>query len=98
MSLLSVMSSLQAQRILQPRGVGLFMSTIDEEGKKKLTLRVVWEYPDDLPGMPPKREVEFKIDLTPDVAPISKASYRMALKELQELKAQIEELLEKGFI
>lgn len=96
------MSSLQAQRILQPRGsVGLFMSTIDEEGKKKLTLsevRVVQECPDDLPGMPPKREVEFKIDLTHDVAPISKAPYRMALKELQELKAQIEEFLKKGFI
>lgn len=44
------------------------------------------------------QEVEFTINITPDSTPISKALYRMAPKELKELKAQIEELLEKEFI
>jgi len=48
--------------------------------------------------MPPLREVEFCIDLTPGATPISKAPYRIALAELKELKAQLEELLEKGYI
>ncbi|XP_074356031.1 uncharacterized protein LOC141695701 [Apium graveolens] len=55
-------------------------------------------FPDDLEGLPPKREVEFSIDLLPDAQPISKAPYRMAPLELQELKEQLEELLDKGFI
>ncbi|XP_074374411.1 uncharacterized protein LOC141714814 [Apium graveolens] len=55
-------------------------------------------FPEDLEGLPPEREVEFSIDLLPDAQPISKAPYRMALLELQELKEQLEELLDKGFI
>ncbi|CAH9094254.1 unnamed protein product [Cuscuta europaea] len=55
-------------------------------------------FPEEIPGMPPEREVEFSIDLLPGTAPISKAPYRMAPKEMQELKEQLEELLEKGYI
>uniref|UniRef100_A0A2N9I7U4 RNA-directed DNA polymerase n=1 Tax=Fagus sylvatica TaxID=28930 RepID=A0A2N9I7U4_FAGSY len=55
-------------------------------------------FPEDLPGLPPDREVEFSIDLVPGTAPISKAPYRMAPAELKELKGQLEELLDKGFI
>ena len=55
-------------------------------------------FPDELPGLPPKRAVEFAIDLAPGTAPISKAPYRMAPAELKELKAQLEELLAAGFI
>ncbi|KAL0381229.1 UNVERIFIED_CONTAM: Transposon Ty3-G Gag-Pol polyprotein [Sesamum angustifolium] len=55
-------------------------------------------FPDDLPGLPPHREVDFTIETFPGVAPISIAPYRMASVELQELKKQLEELLEKGFI
>ncbi|KAL0431629.1 UNVERIFIED_CONTAM: Transposon Tf2-12 polyprotein [Sesamum radiatum] len=55
-------------------------------------------FPDDLPGLPPHREVDFAIETLPGVAPISIAPYRMAPVELQELKKQLEELLEKGFI
>lgn len=55
-------------------------------------------FPDDLPGLPPKREIEFHIDLIPGSSPISKAPYRMAPLELAELKTQLEELQEKGFI
>jgi hypothetical protein len=63
---------------------------------------VVCEYPDvfpdDLPGMPPDRDIEFVIELQPDTAPISKRPYRMPPKELAELKNLLQELLDKGYI
>nr|GEX96476.1 putative reverse transcriptase domain, aspartic peptidase domain protein [Tanacetum cinerariifolium] len=55
-------------------------------------------FPDELPGIPPVREVEFNIELILGAEPISKASYRMAPIELKELKDQLQELLERGFI
>nr|CAN68039.1 hypothetical protein VITISV_018924 [Vitis vinifera] len=59
---------------------------------------IVREYPDvfpeDLPGLPPEREVEFTIDLVPGTGPMSKAPYRMAPVELKELKVQLQELLD----
>ncbi|RVW81021.1 Transposon Tf2-12 polyprotein [Vitis vinifera] len=55
-------------------------------------------FPEDLPGLPPEREVEFTIDLVPGTGPMSKAPYRMAPVELKELKVQLQELLDKGFI
>jgi hypothetical protein len=63
---------------------------------------VVCEYPDvlpdELPGMPPDRDVEFVIELQLGTAPISKRPYRMPPKELAELKTQLQELLDKGYI
>ena len=65
-------------------------------------IRIVCEYPDvfpeELPGIPPDRDIEFSIELLPRTAPISKRAYQMDVKHLIELKKQIEELLEKGFI
>ena len=55
-------------------------------------------FPVDLPGLPPDRDVEFSIELEPSTAPISWRPYLMAPKELAEIKKQLEELLEKGFI
>jgi hypothetical protein len=55
-------------------------------------------FPDELPGMPPDREVEFVIDLLPGIAPISKRPYRMSVEELKELKKQLTELQEAGYI
>jgi hypothetical protein len=55
-------------------------------------------FPEELPGMPPDRDIEFVIELVPDTAPIYKRSYRMAAKQLAELKDQIKELLQKGYI
>ena len=55
-------------------------------------------FPDDIVGLPPEREVEFIIDLIPGTKSISIPPYRMAPAELRELKAQLEELLSKGFI
>jgi hypothetical protein len=55
-------------------------------------------FPEELPGMPPDREVEFVIDLLPGTAPISKRPYRMSVEELKELKKQLMELQEAGYI
>jgi hypothetical protein len=55
-------------------------------------------FPDDLPGMPLERAIEFKIELQPGTAPIAKSSYRMTPVELRELKVQLQDLLDKGYI
>jgi hypothetical protein len=55
-------------------------------------------FPDELAGMPPDRNIEFAIELQPGTAPISKRPYRMPPAELAELKKQLQELLDKGFI
>ncbi|KAJ0581106.1 putative nucleotidyltransferase, Ribonuclease H [Helianthus annuus] len=55
-------------------------------------------FPEDLPGLPPQRQVEFRIDLVPGAAPVAKAPYRLAPSEMQELSTQLQELLDKGFI
>ena len=55
-------------------------------------------FPDDLPGLPQGREIDFPIDLVPGIAPISLPPYRMAPAELKELKTQLQELVDKGFI
>jgi hypothetical protein len=55
-------------------------------------------FPDELSGLPPVREVDFAIELMPGVQPISIAPYKMAPAELAELKKQLRELLDKGFI
>jgi hypothetical protein len=65
-------------------------------------IRVVWDFPDVFPeellGMPPKREVEFVIGLLPGTAPISKRPYKMSVEELKEFKKQLTELQEAGYI
>ncbi|GKD52629.1 putative reverse transcriptase domain-containing protein [Tanacetum coccineum] len=55
-------------------------------------------FPEDLPGLPPARQVEFKIDLVPNVTPVARAPYQLALAEMQELSTQLQELSKKGFI
>jgi hypothetical protein len=55
-------------------------------------------FPEELPGMPPNRDIEFLIELKPDTAPIYKTPFRMTTPKLAELKEHIKELLEKGFI
>ncbi|GJZ36007.1 putative reverse transcriptase domain-containing protein [Tanacetum coccineum] len=55
-------------------------------------------FPDELPGLPPPRQVEFRIELVAGAAPVARAPYRLAPSELKELSDQLKELLEKGFI
>ena len=77
--------------------------TLENEVRQDLDLpRVVCEYEDvfldELPGLPPSRDIDFHIELHPSTSPISMAPHKMASVELQELKVQIQELLGKGFI
>ena len=63
---------------------------------------VVKDYPDvfpeELPGMPPDRDIELLIELLPGTGPILKRPYRMPANDLEEIKKKIKELLEKGYI
>jgi hypothetical protein len=67
-----------------------------------LDIRTVSEFldvfPEELPSMPPNCEIEFVIELVPGTAPIFKRPYRMATNQLAELKEQLQELLDKGYI
>ena len=83
--------------------VWLARFTLEDEGRQDLSLpRVVFEYEDvfldELQGLPPRRDVDFIIELHPDTSPISMTPHRMAPVELQELKVQLQELLDKGLI
>ena len=55
-------------------------------------------FPEELPGLPPQKEIEFDINVVPSATSTSITLYRMASIELKELKLQLQELLEKGFI
>ncbi|GJR93826.1 putative reverse transcriptase domain-containing protein [Tanacetum coccineum] len=91
---------------LMPIKLGIFDIVIVMEKKsdeKKLEdIPVVKEFPDvfpeDLPGLPPVRQVEFQIDLIPGAAPIARTPYRLAPSEMQELSNQLQELTDRGFI
>jgi hypothetical protein len=87
----------------EPRKGGCHQMTIDNTEVDPLeAIKVMSEFldvfPKDLPGMPPERKVEFAIELIPGTAPISKRAYRVSGPELVELKQQIDELSEKGYI
>nr|GFC96513.1 putative reverse transcriptase domain-containing protein [Tanacetum cinerariifolium] len=55
-------------------------------------------FPEDLPGLPPPRQVEFEIELVPGAAPVARTPYRLAPSEMKELAKQLQELSDKGFI
>ncbi|GKA04535.1 hypothetical protein Tco_0683655 [Tanacetum coccineum] len=77
--------------------------TEEKSEKKRLEdVPIVRDFPDvfpeDLPGLPPTRQVEFQIDLIPGAAPVARAPYRLAPSEMKELSEQLKELSDKGFI
>ncbi|KAL4291663.1 hypothetical protein GQ457_14G020350 [Hibiscus cannabinus] len=101
----NVISALKAEKMIQKGAIAYLAYILDprvtDSGMEKI--RVVRDFPDvfpeELPGVPPKRnEIEFGIDVYPGTAPVSMAPYRMAPKELKELKVQLQELLDRGFI
>ncbi|GKG25743.1 hypothetical protein Tco_0398889 [Tanacetum coccineum] len=55
-------------------------------------------FPEDLPGLPPVRQVDFQINLIPGATPVARAPYRLAHSEMQELSNQLQELADRGFI
>ncbi|KAD4982216.1 hypothetical protein E3N88_18887 [Mikania micrantha] len=91
-------------RVLEKQCVAFLAHVVEKEkDKKKIQdVPVVKEYPEvfpeDLPGLPPARPVEFRIDLIPGATPVAKSPYRLAHSEMQELSNQLQELLDKGFI
>ncbi|GJY17413.1 putative reverse transcriptase domain-containing protein [Tanacetum coccineum] len=78
------------------------LACIKADEKKIDDIRVVRDFhevfPDDLSGLPPMREIEFRIDLIPGASPVVKSPYRLAPSEMLELSNQLKELQEKGFI
>ncbi|GJY33009.1 putative reverse transcriptase domain-containing protein [Tanacetum coccineum] len=91
------------------KGCTVFLANIntkemeDKSEKKRLEdVPIVQDFPDvfpeDLPGLPPTRQVEFQIDLIPGAAPVARAPYRLAPSEMKELSEQLKELSDKGFI
>src|ERR1051325_11701820 len=97
-------SILKAEKLLK-KGCEAYLAYVINTQAEKTKIEdipVVREFqdvfPEDLPGLPPVREVEFSIDLIPGTGPISRAPYRMAPVELSELKVQLQELLDKGYI
>ncbi|KAJ9556038.1 hypothetical protein OSB04_010652 [Centaurea solstitialis] len=77
-------------------------SRVEWRKKTVADVPVVSEYldvfPDDFPGIPPERQVEFRIELVPGATPVAKAPYWLAPPEMMELSKQLGELLDKGFI
>ncbi|GKE45201.1 putative reverse transcriptase domain-containing protein, partial [Tanacetum coccineum] len=78
------------------------LKSAKEDEPKLNDISVVREFEDvfleDLSGLPPQRQVEFRIDLVPGAMPIAKSPYRLAPSEMQELSGQLQELQDKGFI
>ncbi|GJS23098.1 putative reverse transcriptase domain-containing protein [Tanacetum coccineum] len=99
-----LISAMKARTLISHGCQGFLASVMDTslESPNIENLFVVREFadvfPDELPGLPPAREIEFGIELIPGAEPISKAPYRMAPVELKELKEQLQEMLENGFI
>ena len=99
-----IISCIKARKCLQNKCIA-FLAHVVEKEKDKKTIQdvpIVKEYPEvfpgDLPGLPPVRPVEFRIDLIPVATPFAKSPYRLAPSEMQELSNQLQELLDKGFI
>ena len=99
-----VISAMRAKRLLKKGCQGYLAHVVlnDNTPSNVKDVRVVKYFPDvfpdDLPGLPPNRDVEFSIDLLPSTNPISLTLYRMAPAELRELKIQLQELVDKDFI
>ncbi|XP_024995867.1 uncharacterized protein LOC112529020 [Cynara cardunculus var. scolymus] len=102
---IKVISVLKARRY-SSKGCTSFMAyaldATKERNKLAKDVPVVCEFqdvfPDDLPGLPPDRQVEFRIDLVPGDAPIERTPYRLAPAEMKEMMSQLQGLLDKGFI
>ncbi|GKB56364.1 putative reverse transcriptase domain-containing protein [Tanacetum coccineum] len=107
-SKLSIISCTKTHKYVE-RGCQIFLAQVtkketrDKSEEKRLEdVPTVRNFPEvfleDLPGLPPTRQVEFQIDLVPGAAPVARSPYRLAPTELQELSTQLQELSDKGFI
>ncbi|GJY76859.1 putative nucleotidyltransferase, ribonuclease H [Tanacetum coccineum] len=101
---LSLISCIKTERYIS-RGCQVFIAQVMEKKSDERRLEdipIVREFPkvflEDLPGLPPVRQVEFQIDLIPGAVPMARAPYRLAPSEMQELSDQLQELADRGFI
>ncbi|GKB38798.1 hypothetical protein Tco_0883740 [Tanacetum coccineum] len=102
---LNIISCTKTQKYMQ-KGFPIFLAHVtakeveDKSEKKRLEdVPIVQDFPEvfpeDLPGLPPTRQVEFQIDLVPGAAPVARAPYRLAPSEIKELSEQLKELSDK---
>ncbi|GJZ27409.1 putative reverse transcriptase domain-containing protein [Tanacetum coccineum] len=107
-SKLNIISCTRTQKYIE-KGCQVYLAQVtskkaeDKSEEKRLEdVPIVREFPEvfpeDLPGLPPARQVEFQIDLVPGAAPVARAPYRLAPAEMQELSTQLQELSDRGFI
>nr|GFC17736.1 putative reverse transcriptase domain-containing protein [Tanacetum cinerariifolium] len=107
-SKLNIISCTKTRKYIQ-KGCQVYLAQVtskkaeDKSEEKRLEdVPIVREFSEvfleDLPGLPPNRQVEFQIDLVPGAAPVAQAPYRLAPAEMQELSTQLQELSNKGFI
>ncbi|GJX05151.1 putative reverse transcriptase domain-containing protein [Tanacetum coccineum] len=107
-TLLNIISCTKTQKYML-KGCHLFLAHVTtkkiedkSEGKRLEDVPIVRDFsevfPEDLPGLPPTRQVEFQIDLIPSATPVARAPYRLAPSKMKELLDQIQELSDKGFI
>ncbi|GKD06409.1 hypothetical protein Tco_1181383 [Tanacetum coccineum] len=107
-SKLSIISCIKTQKYIQ-KGCQVYLAQVkvkksdnEPEEKRLKDVHIVRDFlevfPEDLPGLPPTRQVKFQIDLVPGVAPVARSSYHLAPSEMQELSTQLQELSDKGFI
>nr|XP_027090395.1 uncharacterized protein LOC113711427 [Coffea arabica] len=100
----ALISGIRARKLVSHGARSYLAFLVNTPGEKiKLEdMPIISEYPyvfpEELGSLPPEREIEFKVDLVPGTTPISKIPYRMAPAELKELKVQLQDLLEQGFI
>ncbi|GJS91939.1 hypothetical protein Tco_0774575 [Tanacetum coccineum] len=105
---LNIISCTKAQKYME-KGFPIFLAHVTakevedkSENKRLEDVPIVQDFsevfPEDLPGLPPTRQVEFQIDLVPGAAPVARAPYRLAPSEMKELSEQLKELSDKGFI
>ncbi|GJX57432.1 putative nucleotidyltransferase, ribonuclease H [Tanacetum coccineum] len=106
-SRLEVISSIRTQKYID-QGCQVFLIQMMKEEETEIPERRIKDvpvvrdfpevFPEDLPGLPPTRQVEFHIELIPGAAPVARAPYRLAPAEMKELAEQLKELSDKGFI
>nr|GEY27297.1 putative reverse transcriptase domain-containing protein [Tanacetum cinerariifolium] len=103
-SLLKIISCIKARKYIE-NGCELFLAQVTgtvSKVKRVEDVPVIYDFPEvfpeDLPGLPPPRQVEFCIDLIPGATPVARVPYRLAPSELKDLSEQLKELSEKGFI
>ena len=100
----NVISAMQARRFIR-KGYETFLALILDSKRGQVELENIPEvrefpevFPGELPCIPHEREVDLSIEIMPGTTPVSRTPYRMALAELKDLKVQLQELLDKGFV